>query len=211
VIRLLLLLVLLLDLIVGSVGGGDLLLGVGGSSVFVFNGGRLVVLGRSGRCRLLTACDTAFLLLAFKSRSRWGARFTMTLSATLDTQGLGIGEFNLDILLLNAREFAVQLVGILDFLDIEARLEGAEGRETAEVGKVIASLARALVRGVVVEETEERGEFARGEAWEGKHCSDWGCLRGDFDDSVSLRELVGDAVGLHVTALLLLLSACFCF
>jgi hypothetical protein len=61
-------------------------------------------------------------------------------------------------------------------------------------------LARALVRGVVVEKTEERGEFAGWEAWEGEHCSDWSGLRSDFDDSVGLRELVGDAVGLHVIA-----------
>jgi hypothetical protein len=57
-----------------------------------------------------------------------------------------------------------------------------------------------LVRGVVVEKTEEWGEFAGREAWEGEHCSDWSGLWGDFDDSVGLRELVGDAVSLHVIA-----------
>lgn len=56
--------------------------------------------------------------------------------------------------------------------------------------------------GVVVEKTEERGELASREAWEGEHCSDWSGLS-DFDDSVSLRELVGDAVGLHVIVCLL--------
>jgi hypothetical protein len=91
----------------------------------------------------------------------------------------------------------VQLVAILDLLYIEAGLERAELRDVAEVAQVIA-LAGALVRGVVVEKTEERGEFARREAWEGEHCSDWSGLRSDFDDSVGLRKLVGDAVVLHV-------------
>lgn len=202
------LLLLLLDFVVGG-GGGDLLL-VGssgrGSGVLVFDGGGLVVLRRGiGSSLLFVGGDTAFfLLLCFERGTRWSTRLAVTLSATLDTQGLSIGEFNLDILLLHTGQFTVKLVGILDFLYIEARLEGAEGREVAaEAGKVIATTAqtRALVGSVVVEETEERGKFAgRGEAWEGKHCSDWSCagLRSDFDDSVSLRELVGDAVGLHV-------------
>lgn len=200
-LRLLLLCLLLLLNFASSVGGGDLLLGGAGrgSGGFIFNGGWLVVLRRSVRGRFVVGGD-ATLLLAFEGSSRWSARLVVPLSATLDTQGLSIGEFDLDILLLHTGQFAVQLVGILDFLDIEARLERAEGREAAEVGKVIATAAqtRALVGSVVVEETEQRGEFAGGEAWEGKHCSDWGCLRSDFDDSVSLRELVGDAVGLHV-------------
>jgi hypothetical protein len=144
-------------------------------------------------------CDAALFLLAFEGCSGWSTGFAVALGAAFDAQGLGIGEFDLDVFLFDTGEFAVQLVAILDFLYIEARLERAELRDVAEIAKVIA-LTRALVRGVIVEKTEERGKFARGEAWEGKHCSDWSGLRSDFDDSVGLRELVGDAVGLHVIA-----------
>jgi hypothetical protein len=138
-------------------------------------------------------------LLAFECGGGWSARLAVALGAAFDAQGLGIGEFDLDVFLFDTGEFAVQFVAILDFLYIEARLEGAELRNVAEAAKVIA-LTRALVRGVVVQKTEERGEFAGWEAWEGEHSSDWSGLWSDFDDSVGLRELVGDAVGLHVSA-----------
>lgn len=55
--------------------------------------------------------------------------------------------------------------------------------------------------GIVVEKTEERGEIASREAWEERHCSELR-LR-NFDDAISLRELVGNAVVLHRNVCLL--------
>ena len=120
----------------------------------------------------------------------------MAFGTSLDAQGLSISELDLDVLLIDSGKLAMELITILDLLHIEARLEGLKLRQIAEVSKLIA-LTRDLVRSVVVKKAEERGEFARREAWEGEHCSDWSRLS-DFDDSVSLRELVGDAVVLHV-------------
>jgi len=43
---------------------------------------------------------------------------------TLDEDGVGVGELDLDVLLFYARKLAVKVEGLLCFLDIEARLEG---------------------------------------------------------------------------------------
>ena len=39
---------------------------------------------------------------------------------------MGIGELNVDVLLINAWEFAMEFVGILDFLYVEFGTEGLE-------------------------------------------------------------------------------------
>lgn len=56
--------------------------------------------------------------------------------------------------------------------------------------------AAGLVRGVVVEEAEEGGEFAGWEAWEERHGSLGWVLRYS-DDSVGLLRASVDAEGLH--------------
>jgi len=55
------------------------------------------------------------------------ARGVGTLSATFDGQSLGVGKLDLDILLLDTRKFAEELVGVLEFLDVELGGEGLQG------------------------------------------------------------------------------------
>jgi hypothetical protein len=46
------------------------------------------------------------------------------LSFAFDDEGMSIGEFDSDIALLDTREFAVELVCVVYFSDIESRREG---------------------------------------------------------------------------------------
>jgi len=80
--------------------------------------------------------------------SWWSAGGVAMLGAAFDGQGMGIRELNLDVLLLNTREFAVEFVCILDFLDIEL---GSEGLHLSKVGAF--TLAAVLVE--LVQHTEE--------------------------------------------------------
>jgi hypothetical protein len=80
----------------------------------------------------------------------WGAAFGAVLRAAADGEGVAIGPFNVDVLLLDSRQLAVQLVGVLHLLDVKLGREGAQaGVEAAEV-----VLPRRLI--VVVNETEDR-------------------------------------------------------
>jgi len=87
--------------------------------------------------------------------SWWSAGGVAALGAAPDGQGVGISEFDLDVLLFNAREFAVEFVGILDFLDIELRGKGLQLREAGAV-----ALAAVLIE--FVQHTEEGLEGDRG-------------------------------------------------
>jgi len=86
--------------------------------------------------------------------SWWSAGGVAPLGAAFDGQSVGISELNLDVFLLNAREFAVEFVGILDFLDIEL---GCEGLQLTETGAF--ALAAVLIE--LVQHTEERLEGDR--------------------------------------------------
>lgn len=74
----------------------------------------------------------------------------LALGATLHDQGVGVGELNTDVLLGNAGQLAIQVVGVLTLADIEAWLESAGG----------GGLAARPVQVVVIQQTEERGKVA---------------------------------------------------
>ena len=73
---------------------------------------------------------------------------------------MGVDEFDLDVFLFDAREFAVEFPGVFLFANVEFGLEGADG---AGVGGAVGI--------VVVEEAEERTEVGAGYAWEERHFS----------------------------------------
>jgi len=71
-----------------------------------------------------------------------------TFGAAFDGQGVGIGKFDLDILLLDSREFAMQFVSVLAFLDVELGGECLQGGADVAV-----TLAAVLIE--VVEHAKE--------------------------------------------------------
>jgi len=77
--------------------------------------------------------------------------FIGALGATADVDGLLVDELDLDVLLVNAREFAVEFVGVLELLDIEFGLEGLQSIGAATAGS-----------GVVVEVIQEAEEGCEG-------------------------------------------------
>ena len=88
----------------------------------------------------------------------------MALSAALDAKGVLAGEFDLDILLVDAGKLAFELVAVLALSHIEARLEGPDA-----LSKLWAA-DRSPVRHTaeVVYKTEDWCELVRGEAWYGE-------------------------------------------
>lgn len=84
----------------------------------------------------------------------------LALGAALYDQSVGIGELDVDVLLGDAGQLAIQVVGVLGLANVEARGEGAGG-----------DLAAGTVVVVVVQEAEERGEVARREVGaQQRHC-----------------------------------------
>jgi len=110
----------------------------------------------------IRALDGTLSRSTFDEAGRRGTRGVAALSTTLDGQGVGIGELNFDILLLDSGEFAVEFVRILDFLDVELWGEGLQGR--------VSTLLGSLVPIEVVEHTEE---WLEGEGWVGGKESSW--------------------------------------
>jgi len=87
------------------------------------------------------------------------ARLVGALDLAMDHDGLWLGELNVDILALDARELAVQLVGVLRLADVELGVEMPRCEAALAVGGSrvgVAALAPVVVK--VVEQTEERGE-----------------------------------------------------
>lgn len=82
----------------------------------------------------------------------------LALGAALDDESVRVGEFDFDVLLVDAREFAVEMVTVLDFPDVESRREGGDMLETT------AGLLAGAVDIVVIQEAEEGSEIARREA-----------------------------------------------
>jgi len=75
-------------------------------------------------------------------------------------QGLGVGKLYVDILLLDAWKFAVELVAIGQLLDVELGGEGLQALSAVAVGADVAAAAVILVE--VIEETEKRVEGGGG-------------------------------------------------
>jgi len=92
--------------------------------------------------------------------SRTSATFVGALGAAADVDGLLVNELDLNVLLVNAGQFAVEFVGVFDFLDIELGLEGLQSIGGTTVG------ARVGVE--VIEEAEEGCEG--GFRDKGGHC-----------------------------------------
>jgi len=59
--------------------------------------------------------------------SGWCTRGVAAFGTAFDGQCVGVGEFDLDILLLDTGKLAVEFVGVLNFLDVELGSEGLEG------------------------------------------------------------------------------------
>ena len=74
-----------------------------------------------------------------------------TLRSALDHQGLGVGEFDVDALLGNAGQFAVEMVAFFAFTDVKARSERAQRRDLVAAGAVDI---------VVVQQAEEGTEVS---------------------------------------------------
>jgi len=143
--------------------------------------------------------DLALLSLAFDEASWRLAFFVDVMGLTLDGQGLWVGELDVDVLLLDARKLAMQLIGILVLRNVEFWLERAkatgEGRWTKATG---ASGGADRMVGVFVEESEHGSELALDESWEVGHLacwcgSGWSC----FADSVDLWKSIVDSDALH--------------
>lgn len=87
------------------------------------------------------------------------------LGVAADGDGLDVGELDLDVLLVDAGQLAVQLIGVLDLLDVEL---GGEGFQDVAAGPRLGCVLGALrVLLEVVEEAEERmeGGAVRGRGW----------------------------------------------
>lgn len=153
-------------LLLGDLGfGGSLGLVTALVISFIFDGGlmRLVLLDRAGR------------LGAFDEASWRCSGSVSAFGAATDDQGLGVGEFDFDILLLDAWKFAVKFVSLRKLLDIKL------GREALHDVAAAAMMTTLVSGGVsisvkVVEETEERveGRVAGNEgSWEERHLACW--------------------------------------
>lgn len=121
----------------------------------------VAVTSLGGRLRRLLRSLDGLLLVAVAGLLLWRWGVVLALGATFHDQSLGVGEFNVDVLLGDTGEFAVQVEGCLALADVEARREAAQ-----------AGLAVVAVVVVVVQKAEEGGEVAC--RWEGgseeRHC-----------------------------------------
>jgi hypothetical protein len=120
---------LVLLLVVGNGRGLGILLGD-------FGGGRFgtFVLDRS---LVSFLCDGTFGLETSGTR----AGFVLALNTTLNCESIGIGEFDFDVLLVDAWKLAVEFISILDLFDIKLWREcpqlGAGGRAVDIAGVLV--------------------------------------------------------------------------
>jgi len=157
------LLLLLSDLGVSgwSVGRGCL------GGVLIFDG--CVVVGLS-----IVALDGASCLVGFEEAGwrRTGSEGAFGFAA--DNDCLAIGELDFNVLLIDAWEFAVQLIGFTELLDIELGGEALHDVTATVVVVIVIVRSRAsIVRIEVVEESEERVKGGRvvgdKRSWEERH------------------------------------------
>ncbi|ROV97667.1 hypothetical protein VSDG_04565 [Cytospora chrysosperma] len=170
---------LLLLLLGGGLGGGDL--GGGGAGLLGLLG-RLVLDGGLVAHVLLVGFaalgdGAAHLGAALDEAGGRRARGVVALGPTRDHEGLRLGELDVDVVLLDAGELTVELVGVLRLLHVEARGEGGSGAAGAMAGAGLsAGLLGVLVE--VIQEAEERGERglrSKVGSWEERHFA--GCGR----------------------------------
>lgn len=125
---------------------------------------------------LSTIGDSARFGCIFNETSWWSSGSVGALSAATDVEGLLVDKFNLNILLLDAREFAVKFINLTGLLDVELRSETLHNIAAA-VLRVAVATAAVLVE--VVEKTEEGvegGSLVRDVvSWEERHFA-CGCL-----------------------------------
>lgn len=152
-------LLLLLLLLGGGLGGGDL--GGGGAGLLgllgrlVLDGGlvaRVVLFGLAA-----LGDGAAHLGAALDEAGGRRARGVVALGPARDHEGLRLGELDVDVVLLDAGELTVELVGVLRLLHVEARGEGGSGAAGAIAGAGLgAGLLGVLVE--VIQEAEEGGK-----------------------------------------------------
>jgi len=152
----------LLGFLLGYFGGGLL-----GSGFLIFDIGLVILV-----LTVLTSLgDGTRGGWTFDEASGRGTGLIRALGATLDGDGVVIAELDLDVLLLDTGEFAVQLIVVLDLLDVEL---GVEGLHLAAVTTATSVALRVLVE--VLEKLEEwvEGGVGGGETWEvvERHLSD---------------------------------------
>lgn len=116
--------------------------------------------------RLVCGINFLLFLCALDEALRPLALFAAVLVAPGDGQRVVVGPLDVDVLLLDAGEFAVEFVDFLGLFNVEF------GREGAHVFELAVQVAEGLAV-VFVEETEDGREFLR-EAWEERHCV-WRC------------------------------------
>jgi hypothetical protein len=167
----------------GSVGG----FGRGnGARVFVFDGG-LVGFVRAGGAFGLGIGQLLLMRsgLGFEEGGWAATLLSHSLSATANGERVGVGKFDVDVLLGDAREFAVQFVGVLVLLHVEARLETADAlREGRAVGEAAVNQAGIVVhqaeQAVLAPERRSEVGIVGDEAWEEGHfvwCDEcWDCV-----------------------------------
>ena len=158
----------------GSLGFGR---GDGGR-VFVLDSGLVGLVRAGGACGIGLGGIGQLLLvgsgLGFEEGGWAATLFSHSLSATADGERVGVGEFDVDILLGNAWEFAVQFVGVLVLLHVEARLETADALgEGWAVGEAAVNQAGIVVhqaeQAVLAPESRSEVGIVGDEAWEEGH------------------------------------------
>jgi hypothetical protein len=155
----------------GSGGAGWSVRGLGAR--FVGLGLGFVLNGCLARVSGLLALSDSTAHAIFELASGRSASGVGAFDFAADEQSLRFSELDLHIVLADAGELAVELVGVVNFADIEL---GLELRESSPTAVLSSALTRVCVK--VVEETEERGEGGVGVvnvAREESHC---GCLVG---------------------------------
>jgi hypothetical protein len=142
-----------------------------------------------------------------QSSDRATTFFSHGFCATANRKGVSVGEFDIDVLLRDARQLAVQFIGVLAFLHVKAWLEGA-GRLDER------SIAASHETGIVVQKAEEVvavsperwREVVSEEAWEESHVASGDVEWEDLVDAVDLWRRLREAVNLHVRGLIVLCS-----
>lgn len=154
------------DPVPGGIGlPGDVgsLVGLGDGSLVLLALSALIllVLGAFVLNRRLLVLVLALALFALNETPWWLAGLGTVLDAAADCEGVAVGPFDVDILLVDARQLAVELVGFLRLADIELWLECADC--SLDLWDYSASNPV-----IVVEQTEERRELLEA-AWEQRH------------------------------------------